>query len=225
MVMGGHAGLAVLLLIGISLANASKDENTKVKTGIGGGDLSNIFGKMLQNTGEALANKAKGNTNELTKVKSEVQIEYTKNGSLEGRKEKNQRPLRGNKNDKNKNESERGKEKSFNIFEQLAKEAKENGGKGSKTNGENDVQQKKSGNKRNDKVRDKKEREETIQNVNENDEEDEFNGIQMNKEYEEEKGMKTKEQDNKMSDKQKPLMERANEKGEKKPKPKNIDER
>ena len=109
--MAGHAGHAFLLLEGISLAMAAKDENAKDNTGKGGDDLSNIFGKMLQNTGEALANKAKGNTNELSKIKAEDQIGFAKNGSLEGRKEKD-------------NVSEKGKEKSFSIFEQLAKEAK-----------------------------------------------------------------------------------------------------
>ena len=105
--MAGHAGLAFLLLMGISSAMAAKDENGK-----GGDDLSNIFGKMLQNTGEALSNKAKGNTNELSNIKSVDQLDFEKGGSLEGRKEEDQRPLRGNKYDKKENVSEKGKEKS-----------------------------------------------------------------------------------------------------------------
>ena len=101
--MAGHACLAFLLLIGISLAMAAKDENARDTTGKGGDDLSNIFGKMLQNTGEVLASKAKGNTNELSNIKSVDQLDFEKGGSLEGRKEEDQRPLRGNKYDKKEN--------------------------------------------------------------------------------------------------------------------------
>ena len=60
-----------MVMIGISLASAAKDGITKDNTGKSGGDLSNIFGRMLQNTGKALASKAKGNTNELYKIKAE----------------------------------------------------------------------------------------------------------------------------------------------------------